>query len=131
MSYFKDRTLLLLIGIFSMIVMIALGFHVSSNNSNTNLQKNFPYSNLNLSEGQKKVLDIALNDKNVKNDMNGRKYIITQVVENNFNMSNMGSFVQIDFLNNDGTLDHHLLVIVDVQNNNVTWAIPEKPVPIR
>lgn len=131
MSFLKDRTLIVLSGILFIILLIAVAFYISSNYTitGTGIQHNPQYSNISLNEQQMKVVCIALNDENVKGFLSGRRYAITQTVIQNFSMNKMGSYVLIECMNDDGSLDFHLLVSVDVQNKSVISAIGEKPKP--
>lgn len=131
MSFLKDRTFFLLSSVLLIILLILAGLYMSSKYSINvaGIQHNPQYSNISLNEQQQKVVNIALSDENVQSYLNGRRYAITDVGMQNSSLDTAGSYVTIECMNDDGSLDYHLLIQVDVQNNRVKLAIPEKPRP--
>jgi len=85
-----------------------------------------------LSADEKRLLEIALNNDSIKNELSGREYVITSVRATNDSGSSPwidNGSVSIDLLYPNGYVDYHLVALVDTQNNTVPFTVREKPAP--
>lgn len=89
-------------------------------------------NNSNLSSDEKRIVDIVLSNDEIKRELSGHNYLISNVKITNYSRTFPpieDGQVQIDILNQDGSIDYHILASVDFQNNSVSFINREKPLP--
>jgi hypothetical protein len=85
-----------------------------------------------LSADQKRLVDTALNNDTIKTELSGKQYVVTSAVITNQSRlwpRNENGTVSIDILYPDGSIDYHMFMSVDFQNNTVPLIVREKPLP--
>lgn len=97
--------------------------------TSTNISIAINYSSL--SADEKRLVNIAMGNDTIQNELKGRKYVTTGVNVTNYSSSMPfgNGWVSFDLLYPDGSVDYHMVALVDFQNNRVLRIIYEKPPP--